>query len=152
MDEAFFQRRRLEWDAERAEALELIRRLDRADRGNLDLGVQVLELADEAYDLYSRQEPHEQRVLLDLLCSNCEIGGGKFKVEPRKPFCYLRNPVQEARDDKAPSEGSEGARPAWWALLDEVRTWAVGLEGWNEADSGRVRMLLSGNENIDCSL
>ena len=118
IDEDFFQRKRQEWEAERAEAMAMMQRLDRADRDNIDLGIQVLELADQAYDLYSRRTPHQQRILLDLLCSNSEIGDGKLKVELRKPFCYLRNLAQEARNDRAPSGESEGARPVWWAILD----------------------------------
>ena len=59
----------------------------RADSGNLVLGVQRLELSDQVYDLYSQREPHEQRLLLELLCSNSEMGGGQLKVELCRFFC-----------------------------------------------------------------
>ena len=93
-------------------------RLDRANRGEVEQSLQLLELANEVYDLYSQREPHEQRLLLDLLCSNSEMGGGKLKVELRKPFCYLRNLAEEARNDKTPLTEIKGVRPIWWALLD----------------------------------
>jgi site-specific DNA recombinase len=118
IDEAFFQSKRQEWEAERSAAMEIMRRLARADHDNLDLAIQVLELSDQAYDLYSQRSPHDQRLLLDLLCSNSEMGGGKLKVQLRKPFCYLRNFAEEARNEKAPSTEIEGAPPIWWAILD----------------------------------
>ena len=118
IDEAFFQDKRREWEAERTAAMDLMQRLARADSGNLDLGVQILELSDQAFDLYYQREPHDQRLLLDLLCSNSELGGGQLKVELRKPFCFLRNLAQEARNETAPSGDSEGGRPIWWAILD----------------------------------
>lgn len=118
IDEAFFQAKRQEWEGERADALAIMERLDRADRDNIDLGIQLIELADQAYDLYSQRTPHEQRLLLDLLCSNSELGGGELKVALRKPFCYLRNLAQEARNEGTPSTEIEGVRPKWWAVLD----------------------------------
>ena len=93
-------------------------RLARADRDNLDLGVQLLELSDQAYDLYSHRTPHEQRILLDLLCSNSEMGGGQLKVELRKPLCYRRNLGEAIANETTPSGDSEGGRPIWWAILD----------------------------------
>jgi hypothetical protein len=95
-----------------------MQRLARADSGNLDLGVQVLELSDHSFDLHSQREPHEQRLLLDLLCSNSVLGGGQHKVELRKPFCFLRNLAEEARNETTPSGGAEGGRSIWWAILD----------------------------------
>ena len=118
VDEDFFQRKRQEWEEERAKALELMERLDRADRGNIDLAIKLLELSDQAYDLYNQRAPHQQRELLDLLCSNSELGGGELKVELRKPFCHLRNLAQEARNEEAPSTEIEEAPPKWWAILD----------------------------------
>ncbi len=95
-----------------------MQRLARADRDNLDLGIQVLELTDQAYDLYSQPTPHEQRLLLDLLCSNSVLGGGQLKVELRKPFCYLGNLGEAVANETTPSGDTEGGRPIWWAILD----------------------------------
>ena len=80
--------------------------------------MQVLELSDQAYDLYCQRQPHEQRLLFDLLCSNSEMGGGQLKVELRKPFCFLRNLAQEVRNDETPLTEIKGVRPIWWAILD----------------------------------
>jgi hypothetical protein len=113
-----------------------MQRLARADRDNLDLGIQVLELTDQAYDLYSQPTPHEQRLLLDLLCSNSVLGGGKLKVELRKPFCFLRNLAQEARNESTPTTEIEGVRPIWWAILDDVRT------SWLAGEAPPVRQVL----------
>ena len=143
--EDFFQDKRREWEAERTAAMDLMQRLARADRDNLDLGIQVLELSDQAYDLYSQRTPHEQRLLLDLLCSNSEVGGGQLEVGLRKPFCYLRNMAQEARNETAPSRDSEGGRPMWWAILDEVRTLATAHERWEDGVLERFRGVVGGS-------
>ena len=45
-------------------------------------------LTDCAYDLYSQREPHEERLLLDLLCSNSEMGDGQLEDELRKSFFF----------------------------------------------------------------
>ena len=115
IDEYFFQDNRREWEAER---MDIMQPLARADSGNLDLGVQAPELSDYTYDLHYHGEPHEQRLLLDLLCSNSEMGDGQLEDELRKPFCFLRNLAEEARNDKTPLTEIKGVRPIWWAILD----------------------------------
>ena len=57
-----------------------------ADRAYLQQGVEVLELANRAYDLYMNQ-PHEERAkLLQFLLLNSTLKDGSLCVTYRKPF------------------------------------------------------------------
>jgi site-specific DNA recombinase len=66
------------------------------NKGNLDYidcGVQLLELAKNAFSLYVRQSGMEKRRLLDFLLSNCTLKGGKVSYDYKKPFNTLLEPV-----------------------------------------------------------
>jgi site-specific DNA recombinase len=64
-----------------------------ADRTYLQQGIQVLELANRAYDLYLKQ-PHEERAkLLHFLLSNALLKDGTLCPTYRKPFDMLANGV-----------------------------------------------------------
>ncbi len=57
-----------------------------ADRAYLQQGVQILELANRAYDLYMKQ-PHEERArLLQFLLLNSTLKDGSLCITYRKPF------------------------------------------------------------------
>jgi hypothetical protein len=57
-----------------------------ADRAYLQQGIQILELANRAYDLYMKQ-PHEERArLLSFLFSNASLKDGTPCITYRKPF------------------------------------------------------------------
>ena len=68
-----------------------------ADRTYLQHGVQILELANKAYDLYVRQ-PHDERAkLLHFLLSNASLKDGNLCPTYRKPFDLLANGVSHQR-------------------------------------------------------
>jgi site-specific DNA recombinase len=68
-----------------------------ADRTYLQQGIQILELANRAYDLYLKQ-PHEERAkLLHFLLSNASLKDGNLCVTYRKPFDILANGVSHQR-------------------------------------------------------
>ena len=118
VDEDFFQRQRAQWDTERRTLLETMTRLNRADRSSMDLAVQVLELGDRAHSLYSQASAFEKRQLLELLCSNCEMGGGVLRVSLREPWSKQRSLVDAMPKEKALLDESRRACPEWWAILD----------------------------------
>ena len=93
-------------------------RLNRADRSSMDLAIQVLELGDRAYSLYSQASAFEKRQLLELLCSNCEMGGGKLRVALREPWSKQRSLVDAMPKEKTLLDESRRAHPIWWAILD----------------------------------
>ena len=48
-----------------------------ANRSYLDEGVRLLELAQNAHELFRKQEPREKRRLLGFVVSNCTGKGGE---------------------------------------------------------------------------
>jgi site-specific DNA recombinase len=79
---------------ERQEALERqISAHTAADRNYLQQGIQILELANKAYNLYL-QQPHEERAkLLRFVLLNCSLKDGNLTAVYRKPFDMLVNGV-----------------------------------------------------------
>ena len=45
----------MEWDEQRATAVREVERLNRSDAANVDAGIRVFELANNAYNLYSER-------------------------------------------------------------------------------------------------
>lgn len=61
-------------------------------KGNMayiETGVMLLELAKNAYPLYKRQTPSEQRRLLSFVLSNCCLEGANLRYTYKRPFDYL---------------------------------------------------------------
>ena len=54
-----------------------------------DTGVQLLELARNAQQLFERQEPRQKRRLLNFLLSNCTWEDGEVVAKFRQPFDLL---------------------------------------------------------------
>ena len=79
---------------ERQEALERqISAHTAADRHYLQQSIQILELANKAYNLYL-QQPHEERAkLLRFVLLNCSLKDGNLTAVYRKPFDMLANGV-----------------------------------------------------------
>ena len=64
-------------------------RISQVSPDSLKTGIQVLELANQAYDLYIRQDLTQQRRLLDVVLSNCSLEGEGLKPSYRRPFDLL---------------------------------------------------------------
>jgi site-specific DNA recombinase len=118
IEDDFFFRKRAEWEADRAAALEDMERLSNVDRADVDLGIALLELGKQAYDRYIRLEHDQQRALLDLVFLNSTLTGGALEVTWREPFSFLANLAGATPSGSAPPEGSDGTHPEWWAILD----------------------------------
>ena len=114
IDDEFFTRKRAEWEEQRAQALDEMDRLKRADTANLDLGVELIELGKSCYHLYLQKSAAEQRQLLETVGSNSYLAGGELRLEWRKPFKFLAEINASAQNDNAPSTTAEGAFPVWW--------------------------------------
>ena len=57
----------------------------------------VLELAKNAYRLYEKQSPHQQRKRLNFLLLNSSLKDGKLDYTYRKPFDWVVNPTQNEK-------------------------------------------------------
>jgi site-specific DNA recombinase len=81
VDAAFFEKMSNEWREAQNTCLREIERHQEADKSYMDDGVQLLELARKAQELFARQQPHEKRRLLNIVLSNCTWEDGE--VVPR---------------------------------------------------------------------
>jgi site-specific DNA recombinase len=81
-------------------------------------GVQLLELARNARNLFERQEAREQRRLLNFLVSNCSWKDGQLCAIFRQPFDLLADTVTTAAAAKAVNEPRSVKRRIWLLRLD----------------------------------
>jgi site-specific DNA recombinase len=86
VDVAFFDRKATEWREEQDRLLHAIEKHQAANQNYLEEGVQLLELASRAHELFESQEPREKRRLLDFVLSNCSWRDGELSVTYRQPF------------------------------------------------------------------
>ena len=84
-----WERRSAEWDTERKDIDRQLTALGNAKRDYVASGINLLELAQRAHELYVSQSPHEQRPLLNVVVSNCTLRGGTVEYSLRKPFDLL---------------------------------------------------------------
>ena len=81
-------------DGENQETLERqISACNAADRTYFQQGVQILEPANRAYDLYMKQPPEERAKLLNFLLSNALLKDRNLCIAYRKPFDMLAKGV-----------------------------------------------------------
>jgi len=74
------------WRASQDAVKGQIDRFESANRNYVDQGVQILELAQEAYSLYMQRDVSERRELLNCVLSNCVIDDLTLYPTYKKPF------------------------------------------------------------------
>jgi len=89
-----WERKSTEWDAEMSRVQVEIAKHQAASISYVQTGVQILELANRAYDLYLAQNNFERRKLLDILLSNCTFYQATLYPTYRKPFDILAKGLQ----------------------------------------------------------
>jgi site-specific DNA recombinase len=110
IDEAFYDRKAGEWRTEQGRLLRSIEEHQSANRTYLDEGVQLLDIARRAYDLFVKQEPREQRRLLNYLLSNCTWRDKKLSVTFRQPFDLIADASKTLKRETAAGIDAEGRR------------------------------------------
>jgi hypothetical protein len=88
IQEAFWTRKSAEWEAELTTVKAELARLSSAPPAYAT-GERILELAKSAHFLYLKQDPTEQRRLLETLLSNCTFDRGSLCRTYTKPFDVL---------------------------------------------------------------
>jgi len=68
---------------------------------SLNVGVDILELAQTALQTYSEYEPSERRKLLRILLSNCSWSNGTLQADFRQPFDMLADTNAIWKEKKA---------------------------------------------------
>ena len=73
INEDFWERKSKGWDSEMLNIQHEIKAHQSANTSYFQTGIQILQLANRAYDLYLQQTAHEQRKLLNTILSNCSF-------------------------------------------------------------------------------
>jgi len=96
IDAAFFDRKAAEWRREQDAILRNIQAHQDADQSYIEDGIQLLELASDAQQLFLEQEPKEKRRLLEFMVSNASWKEGELSVNLRQPFNLIWDAVAAA--------------------------------------------------------
>ncbi len=94
----FYERKSAEWEAERERLMSLISGHQRAESAYFKEGVDLLELASRARELFQSQEPAEKRKLLNFVLSNSSWREGRLTATYRKPFDLISETAVQAAE------------------------------------------------------
>ncbi len=84
--EDLFLRKMNEWREEQNQIMAKIRNHQNANQNYLEEGIKILELANKAYSLYQKQNPHQKARLLKIVQSNSTWDGLSVRPVYKKPF------------------------------------------------------------------
>ena len=87
--EEFWQIKNNEWVREHSRIGEDIERHIRANKSYMEEGLKWLELTENLYPLYLRQENTEKAKMLKIVCSNFFLEGENVRYDYKKPFDIL---------------------------------------------------------------
>jgi len=121
----FFDTKAAEWRAEQDRIMRDIERHQAANQNYIEEGIQLLDLARRAADLYEKQDASSRRELLGFILSNSVCADGKLTAEFRQPFNILALATAEVGKESA-KEFDKGARfEKWYPLVDVYRTFCL---------------------------
>lgn len=101
VDSAFYDKMSNQWRDELNRCQQEIDRLQIVDKSYMDEGVQILELASNAQRLFEKQEPHQKRLLLNFLLSNCSWEDGEVTAIVLQPLDSIAETTAIAISQKA---------------------------------------------------
>ncbi|MDP2309918.1 MAG: recombinase family protein [Pseudomonadota bacterium] len=113
VDDAFFARKRLEWEEGMRIAHEDVTRFTRADLNSMNTALELLELLSSAYEAFNRKTPSQQRGLLNLLLSNCQLQSGTIRATYREPYDFIAKFADSKNDDGAESGDPDLRHQVW---------------------------------------
>ena len=113
VEAAFFDRKAAEWRREAERLRATIDQHRSAARTYCHEGVQLLELARRAPQLFEKQEPREKRRLLNFLLSNCSWKEGTLDAKFRQPFDVLALTATASQTDDDCPGGREAISKRW---------------------------------------
>jgi site-specific DNA recombinase len=109
----FFDRKAAEWRDEQQRLLESIEEHQDANQNYLDEGVQLIELASRAHNLFQKQAASEKRRLLNFVLSNCTWKNGQLSATFRQPFDMLAVAVADHKMQRAAGTVTSGPYENW---------------------------------------
>ena len=89
ISEDLWHRKSAEWEDELIDIQIKLKAHDSANVNYYETGSAIIELANDAYDIYLQENRKEQRTLLNTLLSNCTFYRGTLCPTYRKPFDIL---------------------------------------------------------------
>ena len=89
IDVGFFDRKSAEWRSEQQDCHAIIARHQNANQTYFDEGVQLLELAQKAGEMFRTQPSNQKRRLLGFVLSNCNWEGSELTAIYRQPFDFI---------------------------------------------------------------
>jgi site-specific DNA recombinase len=118
IDRSFYVQMSEQWRVEQEKLMQEIALHQAADQCYLDEGVRLLELARNSQRLFVKQEPDQQRRLLNFVLSNSTWKEGALSVTFRQPFDLIAQTMTPG-----PSGGAGGGEnppdcPNWWSRQD----------------------------------
>jgi DNA invertase Pin-like site-specific DNA recombinase len=113
VEEAFFDRKAAEWQAEQTRLLRLMEEHQTANHSYLADSVRLLDLARRARELFRAQPAISKRRLLDFLLSKSVWAGGELRAEFRQPFDLIAVTAEADRSETAVEGGPNGRLEKW---------------------------------------
>ena len=110
---AYFEEKSAEWRREQADTRRKIEVHEQANQSYIEEGIQLLELADKSYDLYTAQPPEEQRRLLNCVVSHATWGNGSLSPVYRPPFDIIAHSNREYACNHKGSDDFEVQKQNW---------------------------------------
>jgi hypothetical protein len=110
IDQGFYDSRAAEWRTEQNRLLRIVEEHQEANRNYLDEGVQLLELSQRAHELFLKQDPRQQRRLLDFVLSNCKWKDNELSVTLRQPFDLIADASIHLGRNPPSASDAEGLR------------------------------------------
>ncbi|MBU6527968.1 recombinase family protein [Methylocystis sp. MJC1] len=115
---AFYDQMAETWRNELDSLAYQIKRHESADRSYIDEGVRFVDFARNAQNLFAKQEPQEQRRLLNFLLSNSTWKNGNLTVEFRQPFDLIAGTVLNAKKAEGGKALNSPGHSVWLGDLD----------------------------------
>ena len=113
IDNDFYDRKSVEWRDEQSRLLRDIEQHQKANQSYFDEGIQILELARRASELFEKQSPEEKRRLLNFLLSNCSWKDGELSVTYRQPFDIIAKSAAAYKEKETVETVSSGHFEKW---------------------------------------
>jgi site-specific DNA recombinase len=118
IDHSFYVQMSEQWQLEQDNLQREINRHQTADRSYLEEGVRLLDMAHGAKRLFAKQQPHEQRRLLNFVLSNSTWKDGELMPTFRQPFDLIAEATASALKGNGGDGLNSPEHPAWLGRLD----------------------------------
>jgi site-specific DNA recombinase len=102
-----------QWRLEQDNLMVEIIRHREADRSYIDEGVRLIDLAKSASRLFRKQQPSEQRRLLNFVLSNSTWQNGELHPTFRQRFDLIAQATAEAKQGEDGKSRIPSEHPAW---------------------------------------